>query len=135
MSLCLEEYGVIRHQGRLCVLNVDGLREMVIEEAHVSQYSIHPDATKIYRDLWETYWWNGMKRDIADFFAKCPNYQQVKAEHQRSGVLSQKTYSPSCKWEDINMHFIVVFPSTQRQHNSIWVIVDRLTKSLIFFFS
>ncbi|WMV45381.1 hypothetical protein MTR67_038766 [Solanum verrucosum] len=80
------EDGVLRHQGRLCVPNVDGLRETILEEAHGSRYSIHPGATKMYRDLREIYWWNGMKRDIADFVARCSNCQQVKAEHQGPGA-------------------------------------------------
>ncbi|WMV46373.1 hypothetical protein MTR67_039758, partial [Solanum verrucosum] len=72
------EDGVLRYQGRLCGPDVDGLREKILEEAHGSRYYIHPGATKMYRDLWEVYWWNGMKKDIAKFVAKCPNCQQVK---------------------------------------------------------
>jgi len=43
----------------------------------------------MYYDLREVYWWNGMKKDIAGFVAKCPNCQQVKVEHQKLGGLSQ----------------------------------------------
>ncbi|WMV58916.1 hypothetical protein MTR67_052301 [Solanum verrucosum] len=78
--------GVLRFQGRLCVLNVNELREQILTEAHSSQYSIHPGATKIYRDLREVYWWNGMKKDIVGFVAKCPNYQQLRVEHQKPGT-------------------------------------------------
>ena len=73
-----------------------------------------------------------MKKDIADFVAKCPNCQQVKADHQRLGGLTQNIDIPKCKWEDINMDFIVGLPRTRRQDDSIWVIVDRLTKSKHF---
>ncbi|WMV33231.1 hypothetical protein MTR67_026616, partial [Solanum verrucosum] len=52
------------YQGCLCVPNVDDLREQILSEAHSSQYSIHPEATKMYHDLREIYWWNGMKMDI-----------------------------------------------------------------------
>ena len=48
--------GVLRYQGRLCVPNMDGLRELILEEAHSSQYSIHPGSTKMYRDLRDIYW-------------------------------------------------------------------------------
>ncbi|WMV45659.1 hypothetical protein MTR67_039044, partial [Solanum verrucosum] len=65
--------GVIRYEGRLCVPDVDGLREQILEEAHSSRCSIHPRATKMYRDLREGYWWNVMKRYIVGFVAKCPN--------------------------------------------------------------
>ena len=67
--------GVLRYKGRLCVPNVGELRQHILAEAHNSRYSIHPGATKMYRDLREIYWWNGMKRDIADFVSKCPNCQ------------------------------------------------------------
>ncbi|WMV08283.1 hypothetical protein MTR67_001668 [Solanum verrucosum] len=62
--------GVLRYQGRLCVPDVGELRKHILTEAHNSRYSIHPGATKMYRDLREVYWWNGMKRDKADFVAK-----------------------------------------------------------------
>lgn len=57
---------MLRNQGILCVLDMDDLRELIREEAYRSRYSIHPDATKMYCELRETYWWNGTKRDIAD---------------------------------------------------------------------
>ncbi|WMV41874.1 hypothetical protein MTR67_035259 [Solanum verrucosum] len=57
--------GVLRYQGCLCVSKVDDLREQILSEAHSSWYSIHPRATKMYRDLREIYWWNGMKNDVA----------------------------------------------------------------------
>ncbi|WMV41435.1 hypothetical protein MTR67_034820 [Solanum verrucosum] len=58
--------GVLRYQCRLCVLNVDDLRDQILSEAHSYRYSIHPRATKMYRDLWEVYWWNGMKKVNSD---------------------------------------------------------------------
>src|SRR5687767_15949628 len=81
--------GVLRYQGRICVFNVDGLRELILEEAHSSQYSIHPGSTKMYRNLRDIYWWNGMKRDIVEYVAKFPNCQEVKIEHQKPGSLAQ----------------------------------------------
>ncbi|WMV08642.1 hypothetical protein MTR67_002027 [Solanum verrucosum] len=86
----------------------------------------------MYCNLWEMYWWNGMKKDIAKFVAKCPNCQQVKVEHLKQGGLSQDISIPTWKWEDLNMDFIVGSPHTWRQHDSIWVIGDRMTKSAHF---
>ena len=51
---------VLRLQGRLCVPNVNDLRQGIMDEAHGVQYSIHPGATKMYRDLREIYWWSGV---------------------------------------------------------------------------
>ena len=55
---------MLRYQGRLCVTNVDGLRNRILEEAHGSRYSIHPGSTKMYHDFREVFWWEGLKRDI-----------------------------------------------------------------------
>ena len=74
---------------RLCVPDVDELRKEIMKKAHFSAYSIHPGSTKMYHDLKDTYWWNGMKRDIADFVSKCLTCQQVKLEHQRPSRLLQ----------------------------------------------
>ncbi|XP_070026298.1 uncharacterized protein [Nicotiana sylvestris] len=54
--------GVLKLNDRLCVLDVDGLRKAIMEEAHSSRYSIHPGAPKMYLDLKELYWWKGMKK-------------------------------------------------------------------------
>ncbi|WMV09223.1 hypothetical protein MTR67_002608 [Solanum verrucosum] len=79
-------------------------------------------------DLREIYWWNEIKKDIMEFMAKCPNCQQVKVKHQKSKGLSQDISIPTWKWEDLNMDFIVGLRRTRRQHDSIWVIVDQMTK-------
>ena len=73
--------GVLRYRSRLCIPNVAGLRQQVMGEAHYSRYSIHPGTTKMYNDLKVVYWWDGMKKDITEFVALCPNCQQVKIEH------------------------------------------------------
>ena len=86
----------------------------------------------MYHDLREIYLLNGMKRNIADFVSKFPNYQQVKVEHQKSGGMTQDIDIPIWKWDVINMDFIIVLPRTRRQHDLIWVIVDRMTESSRF---
>ena len=88
------------------------LRQHILAEAHNCRYSIHPGATKMYRDLQEVYWWNGMKRDIADFVSKCPNSQQVKVEHQKPRGMTQEIDIPTWKWAIINMDFITGLPRT-----------------------
>ncbi|KAH0754464.1 hypothetical protein KY290_024734 [Solanum tuberosum] len=120
--------GALRYQGRLCMPCVDGLREKILEEAHNSSYSIHPGSTKMYRDLRDVYWWGGMKKDIAKFVSGCHSCQQVKAEHQRPGGLTQDIEIPTWKWEEINMDFVVGLPKTRKGFDSIWVVVDRMTK-------
>ncbi|WVZ76567.1 hypothetical protein U9M48_024532 [Paspalum notatum var. saurae] len=91
-------------------------------------YSIHPGSTKMYYDLKERFWWPGMKRAVAEYVAVCDTCQRVKAEHQRPAGLLQPLKVPEWKWEEITMDFIVGLPRTQKGYNSIWVVVDRLTK-------
>ncbi|KAH0700890.1 hypothetical protein KY284_015105 [Solanum tuberosum] len=81
----LTQEGVLRCQNRLCVPNVDELRKKIMMEVHHSRYFVHPRSTKMYHDLKEMYWWGDMKKNIAEFMAQCPNYQQVKVEHQKPG--------------------------------------------------
>ena len=68
----------------------------------------------MYRDLNEVYWWNGMKRNIADVVSKCPNCQQVKVEHQKLGGMNQAIDTPTWKWDVINMDFITGLRRTRR---------------------
>ncbi|XP_070032973.1 uncharacterized protein [Nicotiana tomentosiformis] len=69
------EDGVLRMHGRICVPNVDGLRALILEEAHSSRYSIHPSVAKKYQDLRQHYWWRRMKKDIVAYVARCLNCQ------------------------------------------------------------
>jgi hypothetical protein len=73
-----------------------------------------------------------MKVDIVNYMARCLEYQQVKAEHRNSTRLLQPHAIPESKWEIISMDFIVGFPLTARRHDSIFVVVDTLTKSAHF---
>ena len=87
----------------------------------------------MYHDLRDIHWWDSLKRDIAEFVYNCSNCQQVKAEHLKMGGLTQMMDVTTWKWESISKDFVVGFPRTQRQYDSIWDIVDRLTKSTILF--
>jgi hypothetical protein len=107
---------------------VGDLRKTILREAHDSAYSIHPGSTKMYQDLKQMYWWYGMKRDVAAHVALCDTCHRVKAEHQKPARLLQPLKVPEWKWEEIGMDFIVGLPRTPAGYDSIWVIVDRLTK-------
>ncbi|GJQ95279.1 putative reverse transcriptase domain-containing protein [Tanacetum coccineum] len=78
------------------------------------------------------YWWPGMKKDIAEYVSKCLTCLKVKAEHQRPSGLLQQPEIPVWKWEGIAMDFVTKLPRTSSGHDTIWVIVDRLTKSAHF---
>jgi hypothetical protein len=112
----------------ICVPNVKELKDKILHEAHKPAYSIHPGGNKMYHDLKATYWWHGMKRDIDEYVALCNTCQRVKAEHQRPAGLLQPLQVPEWKWEEIDMDFIMGLPRAQSGYDSIWVIVDQLTK-------
>jgi IS30 family transposase len=82
----------------------------------------------MYKDLKVRFWWEKMREDIVEYVARCDTCQRVKAEHQRPAGLLQPLEIPTWKWDDISMDFIVGLPCTQKGNDSIWVIVDRLTK-------
>ncbi|GKE51349.1 putative reverse transcriptase domain-containing protein [Tanacetum coccineum] len=106
-----------------------GLWDLIMRESHKLKYSIHPGSDKMYQDLKKLYWWPNMKADIATYVSKCMTCAKVKAEHQNSSGLLQQPEIPEWKWEKITMDFITGLPRTPSGYDSIWVIVDRLTKS------
>ncbi|MDV3188736.1 MAG: integrase zinc binding domain-containing protein, partial [Candidatus Phytoplasma australasiaticum] len=61
-----------------------------LKETHCVKYSIHIGMAKMFYDLKQHYWWCGMKRDIAEFVAKCLDCQQFKAEHKKLGGPMQR---------------------------------------------
>ena len=93
---------------------------------------MHPGNNKMYQDLKKNSWWIGMKKYIAKFVSKCLTCSQVKAEHQQPSGLLQQLEMPIWKWELITMDFITKLPKTRKGNDTIWVIVDRLTKSAHF---
>ncbi|GJW61985.1 putative reverse transcriptase domain-containing protein [Tanacetum coccineum] len=108
------------------------LRELIMHESHKSKYSIHPGSNKMYQDLMKLYWWPNMKAEIAIYVSKCLTCAKVKAEYQKpSGWLVQPVI-PVWKWENITMDFVTKLPKMMSGQDTIWVIVDRLTKSAHF---
>ncbi|GJS12195.1 putative reverse transcriptase domain-containing protein [Tanacetum coccineum] len=96
------------YMDRIWVPLKDDMRTLIMDEAHKSKYYVHPGADKMYYDLRYMYWWLGMKKDITFYVSRCLTCLKVKAEHQRLSAL------------------------TSSEHDAIWVIVDRLTKSAHF---
>ena len=103
-----------------------------MEEAHYSMYAMHLGNIKMYRMLKESYWQRGLKVDVAEFVSKCLTYQQVKAEHKHSIGLLQSLLILEWKWENMIIDFMIRLLKTQQGNDAVWVIVDRLTKSIYF---
>ncbi|GJT86364.1 putative reverse transcriptase domain-containing protein [Tanacetum coccineum] len=128
----------IRPDGTGCIKNrswlplFEGLRDLIMHESHKLKYSIHPGSDKMYQDLNKLYWWPNMKAIIAEYVGKCLTCSRVKAECQKPSGLLVQPEIPIWKWERIKMDFITKLPKTSNGHDTIWVIVDRLTKSAHF---
>nr|GEX48945.1 putative reverse transcriptase domain-containing protein [Tanacetum cinerariifolium] len=100
--------GTRYHDKHIWLLKFSGLRDLIMHESHKSKYSIHPGSDKMYQDLKQLYWWPNMKAEIAIYVSKCLTCAKLKLNIK--GRL----------------------PRTPSGYDSIWVIVDRLTKSAHF---
>nr|GEY22198.1 hypothetical protein [Tanacetum cinerariifolium] len=79
---------------RLCVPRDPTLQEDVLSEAHSSPFSIHLGSTKMYRDLKQHFWWNGIKQDIATYVGRCLICQQdpklIEVTNEKVAVAKEK---------------------------------------------
>ncbi|GJU36046.1 putative reverse transcriptase domain-containing protein [Tanacetum coccineum] len=124
--------GTLCLNGRSWLPCYGDLRTVIMHESHKSKYSIHPGSEKMYQDVKKLYWWPNMKADIATYVSKCLTCAKVKAEHQRQSGLLVQPEIPQWKWDNITMDFVTKLPRSSQGYDTIWVIVDRLTKSAIF---
>ena len=81
-----DEQGTVWFEKRICVPDNPDLKKLILQEAHDTPYSIHPGNTKMYMDVKERFWWNNLKRDIAEYIAKCDVCNKVKAIDRKSVV-------------------------------------------------
>ena len=117
----VDDQGVLRFRGIICIPEDDELKKLILEESHRSSLSIHPRATKMYHDLKKLFWWSGLKRDIAQFVYACLTCQKSKVEHQKPAGLLTPLDVPEWKWDSISMDFVTSLPNTPRGHDAICV--------------
>nr|GEU96415.1 reverse transcriptase domain-containing protein [Tanacetum cinerariifolium] len=108
------------------------LRTLIMYESHKLKYYVHPGSDKMYQDMKLLYWWPNMKADITTYVSKCLTSLKVKAEHQKPFGLLVQPEITQWKWDKITMDFVTKLPKTQSGNDTIWVVVDRLTKSAHF---
>jgi hypothetical protein len=124
----LEADGTLLYKNRIYVPNFPELRIMILKEMHNVPYVGHPGYQKIVAAVKSHYFWLGKKNKIAEYIARCMECQKVKAEHRHPVVFLQPLPIPEWKWEVMTMDFITGLPRTNKQHDSIMVVVDKIMK-------
>ncbi|GJZ59972.1 putative reverse transcriptase domain-containing protein, partial [Tanacetum coccineum] len=124
--------GTLCLNGRSWLPCYGDLRSVIMHESYKSKYYIYPGSEKMYQDMKKLYWWPNMKADIATYVSKCLTCARVKAVYQRPLGLLVQPAIPEWKWDNITMDFITKLPKSSQGFDTIWVIVDRLTKSAHF---
>ncbi|GJZ04511.1 putative reverse transcriptase domain-containing protein [Tanacetum coccineum] len=124
--------GTLCLNGRSWLPCYGDLRTVIMHESQKNKIRIYLGSDKMYQDMKKLYWWPNMKADIATYVNKCLTCAKVKAEHQRPSGLLVQPKIPEWKWDNITMDFVTKLPKTSQGYDTIWVIVDRLTKSAIF---
>jgi hypothetical protein len=116
----------------LVVHKKEALKKKILDEAHTSRYSIHHGSTKMYHGLRQQFWWTGMKCEAARYISECDTCRKVKVDYMKPRWFLQPLSIPELMWGDISMDFIVGLTLMACKFDSIWVIVDRLSKSAHF---
>jgi len=119
--------GLVIFKERIYLLDNSELKKLILRELNVKIYSGHLGYQKTLITMKTFYYWLDLKKEVAEFGARFLDFQQVKEECNLPGGLLQPIWIPKWKWEVISMEFITILPSTTRQHNSIMVVVDRMT--------
>ena len=124
--------GYFLHKGRVCVPSDLDTRRQILYECHDSPSAGHPGIRKTYALARRQFYWPGLHKDVEEYVLHCQKCQVNKAERLKVGGLLHPLEIPNGKWESISMDFIVGLPTTNRGHDAIWVVVDRLTKMCRF---
>ncbi|MCO5548854.1 hypothetical protein L7F22_002316 [Adiantum nelumboides] len=125
--------GNLYYYDRLCIPANSAFKSQILHECYNSPFSGHPGLNKTYEKIKSTFFWPGMKLDAKNYVRECFQCQQVKIEHKRMPGDLQPLDIPLQKWESISMDFIIKLPTTRGGYDSIFVVVDRLTKQAHFF--
>lgn len=115
-------------KGRVYVPNQMAVKQKLLDEFHRSPYAAHPRYQKPFSVIKINYFSPSMRKDITEYLAKCLECQQLKVEHQHHVGLLHPLPIPEWKWEIITLDFITGLPKIEKQHDSIMVVMDKLSK-------
>jgi hypothetical protein len=128
----MKEDGLLMHKNRIYVPSFGKIMSLVLKEMHNVMYDEHPNYQKTIAAVKIQFFWLGMKKYVVDYIARCMECQRVKDEHRHPMSFLQPLPIPEKKWEVVTIDFITKFPRTTKQHDSIMVVVDKLTKAAHF---
>jgi hypothetical protein len=120
------------HNNIIFVPSSKELRNLVLKEMHNVPYVRHPSYQKTIVAVRSQFFWHGMKNDVADYIARCMECQSVKVEHRHLMGLLQRLSILEMKLKVVTIDLITKLPRTTMQHDSIMVVVDKLTKDSHF---
>jgi hypothetical protein len=124
--------GLLLYKNRVYVPNARELKLAILKEMHNLAYARHPGYQKTMAAVKSHYFWLGLKKESVEYIVRCMECQKVKAEHRHPAGLLQSLPIPEWKWEVVTMDFITGLPRTSKQHDSIMVVVEKLTKVACF---
>lgn len=110
------------------VPNDSDLKREIIMRAHADPLSGHPGRDRTLELVRRTFTWPNVARDVADVVAQCDSCQRNKSATGKPGGTLMPLPVPDQPWQSVSMDFVVGLPKTRRQHDSLCVFVDRLTK-------
>lgn len=116
---------------RLCVPDNDELRQKVLFSEHDDPARGHPGVFKTTHFIKKKYFWPGMTADSKQYVSTCEKCQRNKHRQTKPPGLLNVLPIPEARWQDVTMDFITGLPNSNG-NNSIWIIVDRLTKRAHF---
>jgi hypothetical protein len=124
--------GILLHKNKIFIPNVQDLKCIILCEMHNAPYAGHPRYQKTVTEVKSQYFCPCMKREIAEYIARCMECQKVKTEHRHPTGLMKPFPIPKWKWEVVTMDFITRLSRTGKLHDSIMVVVDKLIKAAHF---
>jgi hypothetical protein len=122
----------LKEGNRMAIPKDKRLRTQILQEHHDINISGHFGIDKTYESLRRNYYWPKMGKDVYKFITTCDSCQRNKPSNQQPAGLLQPLNTPTRRWEQITMDFIVQLPVTRNNFDAIVVFVDRLTKKAIF---
>ena len=118
--------------GRIYVPTESELKKIIMQETHNVPYVGHPGYQNTLTTIKKSFYWLGMKKEVAMYIARCLVCQNVKVECKHPVGLLHQLPIPEWKWDLVTIYYMTKLPRIEKKHDSVMVVVDKLTKSTHF---